>query len=171
LQAVANTSAEFGAGAAELAVAVVASVCVVALGVAAHDGLALLVPGCTLATGTSKSITAAITIWLGLVFRTVGAGSAASLLGIAFANTGPTHSARGGELTVTAAVFVGVIADSVAPEFARSRVAATVATAACCSTTIALLIAFDDTVATGLTGDGADSPIVSEAAGFDTVAS
>jgi hypothetical protein len=34
-----------------------------------------------------------------------------------------------------------------------------------------LLIAFDDTIATSLTGDSADSPIVSEAAGFDTVAS
>ena len=70
LQAITSRS-KLWACTAEHAVAVVASICIVALSVAAHDGFALHVSARALSTGTRKPVAAAGAVWLCLVFRAV----------------------------------------------------------------------------------------------------
>lgn len=94
LQAVACSSAEFRTRATELAVAVVAGIGIVALRVAAHDSLALLVSRRTLSTGAAESVATAFTVWLSLILRTVRAGSIARLLRVAGTDTWSTYGTR-----------------------------------------------------------------------------
>lgn len=126
MKTVACTTAELRTATAEHTIAVVASVRVVALGITAHDSLALLVTGCTLATSALQSVTTALSIGLGLVLGTVRASAVASLLGIAVTSAGAADCVGGCELAAAAAVLVGIVTDGVALELAGLRVTALV---------------------------------------------
>jgi hypothetical protein len=160
LQTIAHTSSKLWATAAEHAVAVVASVRVVALCIASHDCLALLVTRCTLATGACQPVTTTLAIGLGLVFWTVRTCSIACLLRVALASARATDSAGGCKLTVAAAVLVRVIANGSALEFARVWVTTLVVATSGCTATITLFIAFDNTIATCLPCNARDALVV-----------
>jgi hypothetical protein len=76
---------EFGRATSDYARRRVASVGVVALGVGAHDGLALLVTGCALARGTFKAIATAVSIRSVVVGWADGSITRASLLRVTVA--------------------------------------------------------------------------------------
>jgi hypothetical protein len=149
LEAVARV-AEFGGGTGEHAVAVVAGVGVVPLGVATHDGFTLLVARGTLSGSAFETTAAVCAVVLGFVFGTVGSVAGAFFLGIALAAGGATDRVGACELAVSAAVFVGVVADGVVLEFAGLRVAALVVAAGGIATAVALFVAFYDSVSAGL---------------------
>ena len=79
---------------------------------------------------------------------------------------------RRSKLAVLATALVGVVADGVADESARFRVAAGIVSAAFLATAVAIFALLDDAVATLLLGDDVgDAAIVGEAGSADAVAS
>jgi len=156
---------------AKHAVAVVASIRIVALSVATHNSLALHISACALPTSTCKPIAAAGAVWLCLVFGAVWRAARAHFLGIAIANRVAAHGIGRGKLAVAAAIFVGVIADGVVDEFAGCGVAACVVFAACGATAVTLLVALDNAVAAGLTGEKGDVSVVGETLRLDAISS
>lgn len=139
------------------------------MGVGSHDGLALLVARCALTGSTFQSVSAACAVVGVLVGGTGGRVTGAYFLRIAVAVAFPADGALGGELTVAAAVLVGVITDCAVLELASARITAVVVAAAFFATTVAVFIAFDDTVATLLPRDGLDVFVVAQAVGLDAV--
>ena len=71
LQSIANSASKLRASTAQHAITVVASICIVALSIATHDGLALLIPRGALSTSTLQAATAVSSVRLGLVLRAV----------------------------------------------------------------------------------------------------
>lgn len=163
MQAITHVASKLWARTTKHAVAVVAGICIVALSIASHDSLALHVSRRTLPTGAAQSVTTACAILLILVFWAVRAVSGTGLLGIAVANAGTANSTGRRKLTVSAAIFIGVVTDGVAPELASVGVAAVVLATTCRATTIALFVAFHDAVTTGLARNGSHVPVVGEA--------
>ena len=169
LQAVADVGAELGRAAGDDARGGVAGVGVVALGVAAHDRLALLVSRRALAAGTLQAIAAVVSIRLCVVIRTVRCVAGALLFGIAGTRTCPADRLSRGELTVFAAILVGIIAHSVVLEPAGIWVTTAVGSTSLLTTAIALFVSFDNAVAACLTRDGGDTPIIGQTGRFDAV--
>lgn len=162
---------ESRAGAAEHAVAIIASIRIVGSScIPAHNALTLLIARRALATSTLEPVAAIRTIRIRLIFRAIRSGSRAAFLRIARADAGTAHGLWRSELAVLAAVLVGVVADGAFFEFAGSGVATLVVAAALGPAAIALLVTFYDAVAAGLALDGDDVAVVGEAAGFDAVA-
>lgn len=137
---------------AQHAVAVVTSIRIVALSIAAHDGLALHVSARALTRRASESVATVGTIGLCLVFGAIRRGARASFLWIAGADRGAADGIGRGELAVAAAVLVGIVTDGIVDELARLWVAACVVFATRLATTVALLVAFDDAVTAGRSG-------------------
>lgn len=160
LQTIASVAREFRTGTAHHAVGVIARVCVVALRVAAHDCLALLVAGGALSAGTLQPIPAVLTIRLRLVLRAIRRVTGASLLGVAGAGARTTNSLSRGELAVLATVLIGVVADGVTDEFTGLGIATAVASTARRAAAVALLITFDDAVAASLARNSGNTAVV-----------
>lgn len=72
-------------------------------------------------------------------------------------------------MAVGTACFVGIVADRVAFEFARGRVAAGVVAATCCSSAVAIFAAFYDTVAALTAGIGDDVFVIYQTVRLDAV--
>lgn len=169
LQTEALVGTEFGRAAGDHAARRIAGVGVVALSVGPHNGLALLITRCTLARSTLQAVSTSCAIVGVLVGRTGGRVAGAYFLRVTIAVAFAADSALGSELTVAAAVLVGVIADCVVLELTSARVAAVVIATTFFAATIAVFIAFYDAVTTLLTGDGLDVFVVAQAVGLDTV--
>lgn len=88
LESITSVCTELRARTAEHAVAVVTSVGVIALSVATHDCLTLLVTRSTLAAGTGQATTAAFAVGLVLISGAVRSVTSASLLRVARAFAG-----------------------------------------------------------------------------------
>lgn len=169
LQAEALVGGEFGRAAGHYAGGRVASVGVVAGGVGAHDGLALLVARRALAGGAFEAIATAVTI------RGVGVGWAdssitwASLLRITVARALTADSACACKLAVAAAVFVGVVADRVVLVSASRGVTAGIVATTLLATAVTLFVALYDAVTTLLASDGFHFSVIAQAIGIDIV--
>lgn len=72
-------------------------------------------------------------------------------------------------MAVAAAVFVGIVTDSVVFEAARVGIAAAVRAALLLAAAVALLITFYDAVTAALAGNGGDVAIVGEATRLDAI--
>lgn len=162
LQSIAHIASKLWTRAAEHAIAVVAGISVVALGIATHDCFALHISRRALPTSTAQPIAAVRAILLVLVFRAVRAASGTCLLGIALANASAADGVGRGKLAVSAAVLVGIIADGVVLESTSVGVTARILATASRTTAIALLVTFYDAVSAGLASDGSNVPVVSE---------
>jgi uncharacterized membrane protein YeaQ/YmgE (transglycosylase-associated protein family) len=90
-------------------------------------------------------------------------------LGITVADRGTADCASIGKLTFAATVLVGIVADSIVDESTGVGIAACISLAVVRASTIALLVAFDDTVTTGLTGQKVNVAVVGETLRLDTV--
>lgn len=170
LQAVADAAAKLGAAAGERAAPRVAGISLVALGVGAHEGAALLVAAGALPAGALQTIATAGAGLLPLVLGAIRRVAGTRLLGIASALAGAADGRVGGELALAAAVFVGVVADGVVLEAAGGGVAAGVVATLGLAAAVAVLALFDDAVAADGLADGGDAAVVCEARGLDAVA-
>lgn len=110
-------------------------------------------------------------IFLGLIRWAERSVAGAFLLGITFARARPTHLRRGCELTVLAAVLVGVVADGVVPELACLRVAAAVVATVGFAAAIALFARLDDAVTALVPRNRRDTRVRQETVRVDAVAS
>jgi hypothetical protein len=72
-------------------------------------------------------------------------------------------------LAVFTAVFVGIVAHGVVFELAGCRVTACICSTSIFTSAITFFITFHNAVATGLTAEKSDTPIVGEAGGFDRI--
>lgn len=102
--------------------------------------------------------------WASGVFPRTG------FLGIALSGAGSADDARGGELAIAAAVFVGVVANGGVLEFAGRRFTARIVAAGGSTTTVTVFTFLDYAVPTLLACDSGDAFVINERGGVDTVA-
>ena len=95
--------------------------------------------------------------------------TSASFFGVAGAGRGSTYLRGGRELAFVAAVFVGVVADSVAAEFACCCITAGIVAAAAGTATVAVFAVFNDAVAALIPGNGNDAFVRGEAGCVNSV--
>lgn len=119
-----------------------------------HERLALLVSAGTLAASTGEAAAALLAVGIVFIFGASTGFTRALLFGITLAIALPTYRARGRELAICAAFFVGIVTGGVLGKFARARIAALVVTAGVLSSAIALLSFFYYTIATLTSSDG-----------------
>ena len=141
----------------------VAGVGVVVCGEGAHQGFALLIPRSTLATRTGQSVAAILAIRSHLICRASCCGSRANFLGVTRAGASSADGSLCGELAANAALVVCRVADSVVLELAGCSIAAGIIATTGNTSTIALLIALDNAIATTLfRGKSGDALVVRE---------
>jgi hypothetical protein len=170
LQAVADVGTELGRAAGNNARGRVAGVCVVALSVGAHHGLALLISRRALAWSTLEAWATIIAVCKESIGWANGRVAGADFLRVTIARASTADRTRTSELAVAATVLVGVVADGVVLVLAGRGVAAAIVAAAFCATAIALFIAFDNTITALLASDGLHVSVVAQAVRLDAVA-
>jgi hypothetical protein len=100
-----------------------------------------------------------------------GGSTRAGFLRVTIARALAADGACAGKLTAAAAVFVGIIANSIVFVFASRGVATRVVATAFCATTITFFVAFNDAVATLLASDCLHLPVVAQAVGLNIAVS
>ena len=122
-----------------------------------------------MAGGTFEAIATAVTIW------SVGVGWAdsgiarAGLLRITVARALTADSACACELAAAAAVFVGVVADSVVLVFASRGVAAGIVATTLLTTAVTLFVTLYNAITTLLASDGLHFSVIAQAISIDIV--
>lgn len=171
MKAVAHSPPKLRARTAKTAREAVARIGIIAAGVAAHDGLALLVSARALSTCALEAIATPLSVWCSHVGGASRSVARAGLLGITLASAGTADSACRGKLALTAAVLVGIVADCTGLELAGRSIATRIVAAAFCATTVALFAFFDNAIAALLSTDGGDALVCAETLCVDAVPS
>lgn len=140
------------------------------MGVATHDGLALLVAGGALSGCTFQTASAVCAIVLGFVFRAVRGVAGALFFGVALAVRGATNRIGARKLAALAAVFVRVVAYGVVLELAGLCVTALIVATGIFATAVTFFVAFHDSVSAGLSCSQLDVPVVGQTVRLDAIA-
>jgi len=170
LQPIAHSSPELWARTADRATRTITSVRIVALRIASHHSLTLLISARALSRSTLHSVPTALTLWRRDIYRTCRRSTRAHFLRITRSSAGAADSSVSSELAVAAAVFVRIIADSVGGELAGGRLTAIVVAASFWTTAIAFLAGLDNAVTALLSTDGSDLLVIRETLCLDGVA-
>jgi len=122
-----------------------------------------------LSAGALETTTTVTPIWLRLIIWAIGRGPRALLLRVALSRALAADGVGRGELAVSAAIFIRIIADGIILKFTSRWIAASIVAAACCPTAIALLVSLNNPIAASLTRKESHTSVVAETLSFHTV--
>jgi hypothetical protein len=170
LQTIAHSRPKLRARTAQRTAERVTRISIIALRVAPHKRLALLISARAMSARTLEPTPAALSIRRRSITRARRRIARTLLLRIAISSTGTTYRRRGSQLTVATALLIAVVTYGIILELACRWIAARIVTTGARAAAIAFFAWFHDAVPALLARDECDVLVVAEAGGADAVA-